>query len=94
MKNTILRIVEFAKTRPLIFGVGLLLLMPGFFISALFYVLGFIGWLRIFLVLPIVAGYIGYKYVRSEMNIYKDEISSMYRRVLPEKKTDKDDYWK
>ena len=72
MKNLSLRVIEFAKTRPLIFGLGVLLLAPGFIFGALFDVLGFIGWGRIFLALIFLAGYAGYKFVRSELDRYKE----------------------
>ena len=72
MKNLSLRVIEFAKTRPLIFGLGVLLLAPGFIFGALFGVLGFIGWGRIFLALVFLAGYAGYKFVRSELDRYKE----------------------
>ena len=72
MKNLSLRVIEFAKTRPLIFGLGVLLLAPGFIFGVLFDVLGFIGWGRIFLALVFLAGYAGYKFVRSELDRYKE----------------------
>ena len=72
MKNLSLRVIEFAKTRPLIFGLGVLLLAPGFIFGALFDVLGFIGWGRIFLALVFLAGYAGYKFVRSQLDDYKE----------------------
>ena len=72
MKNSLLRVVEFAKSRPLIFGLGFLLLAPGFIFGLLFNVLGFIGWGRIFVALVFLAGYAGYRYVRSELNGYKE----------------------
>ena len=72
MKNLSLRVIEFAKTRPLIFGLGVLLLAPGFIFGVLFDVLGFIGWGRIFLALIFLAGYAGYKFVRSELDRYKE----------------------
>jgi hypothetical protein len=72
MKNFSLRVIEFAKTRPLIFGLGVLLLVPGFIFGALFEVLGFIGWGRIFLALVFLAGYAGYKFVRYELDGYKE----------------------
>ena len=72
MKNLSLRVIEFAKSRPLIFGLGVLLLAPGFIFGALFDVLGFIGWGRIFLALIFLAGYAGYKFVRSELDRYKE----------------------
>ena len=74
MKNLSLRVIEFAKTRPLIFGLGVLLLAPGFIFGALFDVLGFIGWGRIFLALIFLAGYAGYKFVRSELDRYVDTV--------------------
>lgn len=74
MKNLSLRVIEFAKSRPLIFGLGVLLLAPGFIFGALFDVLGFIGWGRIFLALVLLAGYAGYKYVRSELDGYKETV--------------------
>ena len=72
MKNLSLRVIEFAKSRPLIFGLGVLLLAPGFIFGVLFDVLGFIGWGRIFLALVFLAGYAGYKFVRSELDRYKE----------------------
>lgn len=72
MKNFSLRVIKFAKSRPLIFGFGVLLLAPGFIFGVLFDVLGFIGWGRIFLALVFLAGYAGYKYVRSELDGYKE----------------------
>ena len=72
MKNLSLRVIEFAKTHPLIFGLGVLLLAPGFIFGVLFDVLGFIGWGRIFLALIFLAGYAGYKFVRSELDRYKE----------------------
>ena len=76
MKNLSLRVIEFAKTRPLIFGLGVLLLAPGFIFGLLFDVLGFIGWGRIFLALLILAGYAGYKFVRSQLDRYVDTVDN------------------
>lgn len=90
MKNLSLRVVEFAKSRPLIFGLGVLLLAPGFIFGVLFDVLGFIGWGRIFLAILIVAGYAGYKYVRSEMNYYKDNVDD----IVDTARSLKDDLWR
>lgn len=72
MKNNLSRVVEFAKARPLIVGLGVLFLAPGFILGLLFDVLGFIGWGRIFLALIFLAGYVGYKFVRSQIDGYKE----------------------
>jgi len=72
MKNILLRVVEFAKSRPLIFGLGVLLLAPGFIFGLLFDVLGFIGWGRIVLALVVLAGYAGYKFLRYQLDGYKE----------------------
>lgn len=99
MKNILPRVVEFAKTRPIVFGLGVLLLAPGFIFGSLFTALSFIGWLRIFVALLIVAGYFVYKYVRYEMDMYKDAISNFYGRGEPSEskvapsKSMNDDWW-
>lgn len=72
MKDILLRVVEFAKSRPLIFGLGVLLLMPGFIFGLLFDVLGFIGWGRIVLALVVLAGYAGYKFLQYQLDGYKE----------------------
>ena len=99
MKNILPRVVEFAKTRPIIFGLGVLLLAQGFIFGSLFTVLSFIGWLRIFVALLIVAGYVVYKFARYEMDSYKDAISNFYgegepseSKVAPSKSMDHD-WW-
>jgi hypothetical protein len=77
MKNALLRVIEFAKTRPLIFGLGALFLAPGFIFGLLFDVLGFIGWSRIFLAVVVLAGYVGYKFVRSQLDRYVDTVDGV-----------------
>lgn len=90
MKNALLRVVEFAKTRPLIFGLGVLFLAPGFIFGLLFDVLGFIGWGRIFLAVVLLAGYAGYKFVKTQLNQYNDTA----QEAISLAQTIKDDWFK
>ncbi len=77
MTNTAHKIIEFMKSHRLLTVISLVLLAPGFIFGLLFGVLGFIGWGRIFLALLILAGYAGYKFVRSQLDRYVDTVDGV-----------------
>ena len=72
MKNITSNIVSWVRDHPVIAGLGFVLLAPSFVFGIVFYILGFIGFSRIFLALLIVGGYFGYKFVKSQLDGYKD----------------------
>ncbi len=90
MKNILAPIVEFAKTHRVLTAIGFVLLAPSFVFGLLFNVLGFIGWARIVLALVIVAGYVGYKFVRSELDDYKETVDD----VVEFGRSIKDDFYR
>ncbi len=90
MTNIFHKVIQFAKTHRVLTAIGSILIAPGFVFGLLFDVLGFIGWGRIVLALLIVAGYVGYKFVKNTLDDYKETVDD----VIEFSRGIKDDFYK
>lgn len=65
-------VLGWVKTHPVATAVLVALFAPGFIFGFVWKVLGFIGWGRIFLALLVLGGWVAYKFVKSQVEGYKD----------------------
>lgn len=72
MKNTMSNIIQWAKSHPVATAVIVVMFAPSIIFGAVFKVLGFIGWGRIFLALVILGGWVAFRFAKSQLDGYKD----------------------
>lgn len=72
MRNNLNNVLGWVKSHPVATAVLVALFAPGFIFGFVFQVLGLIGWGRIFLALVVLGGWAAYKFVKSQVEGYKD----------------------
>lgn len=72
MKTHINNVIGWAKAHPVATAVLVALFAPGFIFGFVWNVLGLIGFGRIFLALIVLGGWAAYKFVRSQVDGYKE----------------------
>lgn len=84
MKTNIESVLSWVKAHPVATAVLVALFAPGFIFGFVWNVLGLIGFGRIFLALVVLGGWAAYKFVRSQVDGYKetaDDVVSLARQI-------------
>jgi hypothetical protein len=76
MKQQTQAVIQWAKSHTVATAVLVALFAPGFVFGFVWNVLGLIGFGRIFLALLVLGGWAAYKFVRSQVDGYKETVDS------------------
>ena len=72
MKQQTQAVIQWAKSHPVATAVLVALFAPGFVFGFVWNVLGLIGFGRIFLALLVLGGWAAYRFIRSQVEGYKE----------------------
>lgn len=72
MRNNVQSVIGWVRSHPVATAILVALFAPGFIFGFVWKVLGLFGWGRIFLALLVLGGWAAYKFVKSQVDGYKD----------------------